>query len=127
MAIRCNTPKIRTPCSGLLLFTHSLNCRAPSDQWTNGNQFKPNPIKKINIVRLITFFQNIASPASCNLGITNDIAFPTANRKKGKTKSVGVQPCHGACFNGANICDQVPGLLTKIIKATVAPLKTSNE
>ena len=33
----------------------------------------------------------------------NDIAMltPTINKKKGKTRSVGVQPCHLACRNGA--------------------------
>ncbi|MDZ7796198.1 MAG: hypothetical protein U5N56_03745 [Candidatus Marinimicrobia bacterium] len=47
-------------------------------------------------------------------------------RKKGKTKSVGVQPCHAACFNGGYMAPQVPGLFTSIISAIVAPLKTSS-
>ena len=34
------------------------------------------------------------------LGITNASALPTAKRKKGKTRSVGVQPCQGACSSG---------------------------
>src|SRR5690606_3051800 len=112
---------------GSTLLTHSLNCNAPSIHCTNGNQFNPKPIRKIRTVLLITFFQNIASPASCKRGMTNDIALPTANKKNGNTKSVGVHPCQGACFNGANIVPQVPGLFTKIISATVAPRNTSSE
>ena len=54
------------------------------------------------------------------------MALPTANKKNGKTKSVGVHPCQLACANGLKICPQEPGLFTRIIKATVAPLKTSN-
>jgi hypothetical protein len=61
------------------------------------------------------------------LGITKDIALPTANKKKGKTKSVGVQPCQLAWDKGLKVLDQEPGLFTKIMSATVAPLKTSNE
>jgi hypothetical protein len=55
------------------------------------------------------------------------MALPTANRKKGKTKSVGVQPCQLAWAKGLKVLAQEPGLFTKIINATVAPLKTSNE
>ena len=40
---------------------------------------------------------------------------PTIKRKKGKTKSVGVAPCHSACSKGAYTCDQLPGSLTIII------------
>ena len=82
---------------------------------------------KINRVRLTTFPQNFAGPAASKRGITKDIALPTANKKKGNTKSVGVQPCQGACSSGPKICAQDPGLLTRIISATVAPLKTSRE
>jgi hypothetical protein len=37
------------------------------------------------------------------LGRANDRAIdvPTMNRKKGKIRSVGVQPCQGACRSGA--------------------------
>ena len=52
---------------------------------------------------------------------------PTIKRKKGKTKSVGVAPCHSACSKGAYTCDQLPGSLTIIIPAIVIPLKKSNE
>ncbi|EJZ40536.1 hypothetical protein LEP1GSC178_1329 [Leptospira licerasiae str. MMD4847] len=50
---------------------------------------------------------------------------PTAKRKKGNTKSVGVHPSHFACLRGQYILDQVPGLFTRIIPATVNPLKRS--
>ena len=46
-------------------------------------------------------------------------------RKNGKTRSVGVQPCHFACLNGAYTNAQLPGLLTIIIIAIVMPLKIS--
>jgi hypothetical protein len=52
---------------------------------------------------------------------------PTIKRKKGKTKSVGVAPCHSACSKGAYTCDQLPGSLTIIMPAIVIPLKKSNE
>ena len=55
-----------------------------------------------------------------------NIAEPIMNKKKGKTKSVGVQPCQSACNNGAYTCAQEPGVLTKIIKAIVIPLKASS-
>ena len=52
---------------------------------------------------------------------------PTINKKNGKTKSVGVAPCHSACSKGAYTCDQLPGSLTIIIPAIVNPLKKSND
>ena len=78
-------------------------------------------------VRLITFFQNSAAPAASKRGITKAMALPTANKKNGKTKSVGVTPCQGACIKGPKIWLQLPGLFTRIMSATVAPLKTSKE
>ena len=108
-------------------FSQGLNTRLASLHFTNGLQFKNSPIKNISTVRLITFFQNSLLFPSCNLGITKDMALPTANKKKGKTKSVGVQPCQLAWAKGLKVLAQEPGLFTKIISATVAPLKTSNE
>ncbi|MNT88300.1 hypothetical protein D3C72_2288410 [compost metagenome] len=52
---------------------------------------------------------------------------PTIKRKKGKIRSVGVQPFQLACSKGAYIFPQSPGLFTKIIAATVAPLKKSRD
>ena len=54
---------------------------------------------KISTVRLITFCQKIFFSSS--RGITNAMALPTANKKNGNTKSVGVTPCQPACSNGA--------------------------
>ena len=119
MAILCKTPKMR-------MFSQVFATKCPSDHFTKGLQFKNNPIKKINTVRFTTFFQKSVGVPFSNLGITKAMALPTANKKKGKTKSVGVHPCQLACAKGLNICPQEPGLFTRIIKATVAPLKTSN-
>jgi hypothetical protein len=48
-------------------------------------------------------------------------------RKKGKTRSVRVQPCHSACLSGAYTYFQLPGVFTMIMKAIVMPLKISRE
>jgi hypothetical protein len=48
-------------------------------------------------------------------------------RKKGKIKSVGVHPFQVACFNGAYISLQLPGLFTVIMEAMVKPLSTSSD
>jgi hypothetical protein len=98
--------------------------------FTKGNQLSNNPIKKISKNHFVTFHKKPLSRSLFSVADrlkTNAIAFPTAKRKKGNTKSVGVQPCHGACSKGGYIYFQDPGLLTKIIKATVAPRKTSSE
>ena len=55
------------------------------------------------------------------------IETPTINKKKGKTKSVGVAPFHCACLKGSNMYVQLPGSLTTIIAAMVRPLKKSSE
>src|SRR6186713_3576586 len=100
MAILCSTPKALTPLPGFFASTHDLKTISPPSHFEKGHQFKNNPIKKISKVLFIIFFQNTASPAASNLGITKDNALPTAKRKKGKTRSVGVKPCQGACANG---------------------------
>jgi hypothetical protein len=84
-------------------------------------------MRKMSRERVITFLRKVAVPASSNRGITNDKAFPTANKKNGKTRSVGEQPCQGAWASGAYKFDQLPGLFTSIMNATVAPRKTSRE
>ena len=55
------------------------------------------------------------------------IALPTANKKEGKTRSVGVNPCHAACSKGLKGTAPLPGVLTIIIKQIVMPRNTSNE
>ena len=49
------------------------------------------------------------------------------NRKVGKTKSVGVNPCQEACFNGPYVNVPFPEVLTKIMAANVIPRRMSNE
>ncbi len=127
MAILCNTPSIRTPLSGLSGSTQWRNTRAPSSHFINGHQFRNRPIKNMIRLLLMIFLQNTASPAASSLGITNDIALPTANKKKGNTRSVGVNPCQGACLRGGKVCVRLPGLFTNIMRQTVAPRKTSSE
>lgn len=126
-AIRCNTPSIRIPLSDFIGFIQYLNKRVSLLHCTKGYQLSKRPIRKIRMVRFNTFFQNTLPACVRNLGITKDIALPTANKKKGNTRSVGVQPCQGACFKGEKAQLQLPGLLTRIMRATVAPLKTSSE
>jgi hypothetical protein len=55
------------------------------------------------------------------------MALPTANKKEGNTKSVGVNPFHSACKNGANVAAPSPGVFTMIIKQIVIPLNTSSD
>src|SRR5579871_3432300 len=52
---------------------------------------------------------------------------PTMNRNDGKTRSVAVQPSQGACFSGSYTACHDPGLLTRIIPASVIPRKASSE
>ena len=61
-----------------------------------------------------------------NFFIAKLIALPTANRKEGKTRSVGVNPCQAECCNWEKERVSLPGVLTMIIKQTVIPLKMSS-
>ena len=47
------------------------------------------------------------------------------NIKKGKTRSVGVNPLKAACSNGVYTYPHEPGLFTRIMPAIVMPLKMS--
>src|SRR5690606_4432812 len=124
-AIRWSTPKIRTPRYSSV--TQGMNSNPESVHRKNGVQLRNNPIMKIRKLRQRTFLQNVAEPCAIVRGITKAMALPTANRKNGYTRSVGVRPCQAACSRGAKICDQLPGLLTRIIRQTAAPLNTSKE
>jgi hypothetical protein len=62
-----------------------------------------------------------------NLRVVKLMALPTANRKDGNTRSVGVKPNQAACSSGANGCAPLPGVFTMIIKQMVIPRKTSSE
>ena len=75
--------------------------------------------------RLTSFQALFLLRASPYLAKEKAIATPTQKRKKGNTRSVGVQPVQGACFNGGKMWLQEPGLLTRIIPATVIPRRTS--
>ena len=55
------------------------------------------------------------------------IALPTAKRKEGNTRSVGVQPFQWAWRNGEYVKVSLPGVFTMIIKQTVIPLKISRD
>ena len=48
-------------------------------------------------------------------------------RKKGKTRSVGVQPFHEECLKIGYTWSQLPGVFTIIINAIVMPLRISRE
>ena len=81
---------------------------------------------KIRTVRLVIFrntFEKVLLPQPV---FTKANAFPTANRKEGKTKSVGVNPCQLACSNGPKVKLQSPEVFTIIIKQMVIPRKTSS-
>ena len=54
----------------------------------------------LRLMILVISSESLA-PADKRLPSAMDMAMPTMNKKKGKTKSVGVQPCHSACLKGA--------------------------
>ena len=66
------------------------------------------------------------SCASTVRGKDRPSAMPIAQRKAGKTRSVGVKPCHSAWSSGHQTCAPDPGVLTMIIAATVSPRKLSS-
>jgi hypothetical protein len=63
-------------------------------------------------------------PIPAILGMVKAMALPTAKRKEGNTRSVGVNPCHEACSSGSKGADPA-WLFTMIMKHTVIPLNTS--
>jgi hypothetical protein len=82
-----------------------------------------------NIRATLLRIRNSAGPENSKLYLRSEyhIATPDIKRKEGKTRSVGVHPCHEACLRGANTWLQVPGVFTIIMKATVMPLNTSSD
>lgn len=68
--------------------------------FTNGNQFNSNPRRKMIIVRLNIFSKTSFLESFCHLGVTKLKALPTANKKDGNTRSVGVNPFHCAWSKG---------------------------
>jgi hypothetical protein len=97
---------------------------APEASWAkNGNQLRRYPIRKMRKVRFRIFISTDEWPSPAHLGMVKAMALPTAKRKEGKTRSVGVNPSQAACRSGANAGPA--WLLTMIMKNTVIPLKTS--
>ncbi len=70
----------------------------------------------------------VVAPSICWLNFENEknMDTPTIKRKNGNTISVGVAPSQAAWRKGGKTCDQDPGVFTKIINATVSPLKASS-
>ena len=61
-------------------------------------EFKNSPKQKMRKERTTILLKTKKS--NCFVGIANGIAVPIIKIKNGKTKSVGVQPCHSACAKG---------------------------
>jgi hypothetical protein len=89
--------------------------------------FRKRPTANMRTTRLIT--RNSEGPENSKLNFLREyhIAPPEIKRKEGKTRAVGVHPCHDACLNGAYTWLHVPGVFTMIIKTTVIPLNTSRD
>jgi hypothetical protein len=81
---------------------------------------------KINSVLFPIFIRDSLFSELLYLEKEKNIETPTTNRKKGKTKSVGVHPCQLECSKGAKMCPQLPGVFTVIMVAMVMPLRTSS-
>ncbi len=83
--MRCNTPMIR------------MELKSKS-----GKPFKNNPITKINALRRTTWMTSDRREMPRAMREANDSVMetPTMKRKKGKIRSVGVQPFHSACSSG---------------------------
>lgn len=118
--MRCSTPIMRVLRNGAEITWPAAF--SPK----KGNQYIRKPSKKINTVRLKIFIRNAESLISLYLCKEKLIAFPTANKNEGKTRSVGVKPCQLACSSGGYGTAPLPGVFTMIIKQMVIPLKTSN-
>src|SRR6476620_8147931 len=73
------------------------------------------------------FFKKAPEPSDRYLSREKLMALPTANKKEGKTRSVGVKPCQPACSSGAKGAAPLPGVFTMIMKQIVMPRKTSSE
>src|SRR5262245_16051451 len=95
----------------------------------NGIAWRSRPSAKITAARRSARAARTDrdSPASPRRPIAKAIDTPTMNRKNGKTRSVGVQPCHSACWSGGYTYRHDPGLFTSTMPATVAPRNTSSE
>ena len=83
--MRCSTPGMRTPAKSKYGISRSSMPRA-----------------KIRTLRLkiLRCKSPFPFPSSFFRDSAKEIATPTMNTKKGKTRSVGVQPCHSAWRSG---------------------------
>ena len=91
---------------------------------TKGYQDNKYPIRKMRKVLLSILPATLPLPIPAILGMVKAMALPTAKRKEGKTRSVGVNPCQEACSSGSNGAEPA-WLFTMIMKHTVIPLNTS--
>src|SRR5690606_18437095 len=99
-------------------------CKTPSTRNCSrgslkGKALSNNPKLKMTTNRRIIRNPNALDQENSDLRNEKNIAAPTINKKKGNTRSVGVQPCQSACWNGAYISLHEPGVLTRIINAIV--------
>ena len=114
-----------TPNTRVLLKGDSSSWPA-SFQCINGNQYMRKPNRNMISVRFNIFHQTVPADKLDHFSMAKLIAFPTANKKDGNTRSVGVKPCQWACCNGEKLVAPLPGVFTMIIKQTVMPRNTSN-
>jgi hypothetical protein len=72
-------------------------------QLKSGNAERKRPSAKIAAPRRRTFRTSSRSlaPRARRAFSERCVVMPTMKRKKGKIRSVGVHPCHGACSSGA--------------------------
>src|SRR5688500_14907993 len=119
--MRCKTPITRVSLMGAPTIAPVSLTRK------KGNQYIRYPNMKMSIVRFKIFLIKTASLICLYLSKEKDMALPTAKRNDGKTRSVGVKPCHAACCRGAKGAAPLPGVFTIIIKQMVIPRKTSSD
>jgi hypothetical protein len=94
-AMRCSTPMMRS-------VSQLAGTSSPAaSQRTKGAALSSRPMAKISSVRLRHPAARTARPGPQPAARHHQAsALPTANRKNGNTRSVGVQPCQGACASG---------------------------
>src|ERR1035437_174333 len=101
--MRCSTPIILVSLIGkAITWFNSFNLK-------KGNQYIKYPSKKIRTV-LLAIFNSTSDCVFCfHFSATKLKALPTAKRKEGNTRSVGVKPFHLACNKGENVTPPLPG------------------
>ncbi len=84
-----------------------MRCRTPGIlivkklKWGKRARKIPRP-KRITVLFMVFKYNSFfLMPSSILLDKEKDMETPTINKKKGKIRSVGVQPCHSACLKGA--------------------------